>query len=217
VYYCQHCDTPVAIEPRHGYAVCPGCGRAHDAAALGPLFVVTGASGSGKTAVFAPLARRLRGRCVTFDGDLLMDAAGALSNGQPINWPAFRDAWLAVAHGVAQSGMPAVLLAPFIPDHLQGLAARRWVGDIHFLVLDCPDELRRARIGARPRWRSRDTEEQIEFGRWLRRNITDRIDTSSGTPDDIAEGISAWIERHLSGQASAAREREDHAATAPPG
>jgi len=44
-----------------------------------------------------------------------MDAAGALSCSQPINWPAFRDTWLTVAHGIAQSGMPAVLLGPFIP------------------------------------------------------------------------------------------------------
>lgn len=190
------------MEPRNGRAVCPECGRAGAAAALGPLFIVTGASASGKTAVLAPLSRRLQGRCVTFDADLLMDAAGVLSGGQPINWPAFRDAWLAVAHGVAQSGMPTVLLGPFIPGHLQELPARRWIGDIHFLVLDCPDELRRTRFSARPLWRSRDTEEQVEFGRWLRRNIADRIDTSNGTPEDTAAAISAWIDRHLTGTAT---------------
>jgi hypothetical protein len=186
------------MEPRDGHAVCPECGRT-DEAALGRLFIVTGASGSGKTAVLAPLARRLRGRCVTFDADLLMDAAGALSGGQPINWPAFRDAWLAVAHGVAHSGMPTVLLGPFIPGHLQELPARRWTGDIGWLVLDCPDELRRTRISARPPWRSRDVEEQVEFGRWLRRNIADRIDTSSGTPEDTAAAVAAWVERNLAG------------------
>jgi hypothetical protein len=187
------------MEPKDGRAVCPECGRADDAAALGPLFIVTGASGSGKTAVLAPLARRLAGRCVTFGADLLLDAAGALSGDRPVNWPAFRHAWLAVARGVAQSGMPTVLLGPFIPRHLPELPARRWIGDIHFLALDCPDELRRARISARPPWRSRDTEEQVEFGRWLRRNIADRIDTSSGTPEDTAAAITAWIDRHLTG------------------
>jgi hypothetical protein len=197
VHYCQSCDTPVVMEPHDGHAVCPQCGRADDAAALRPLFIVTGASGAGKTAVLVPLARRLQGRCVTFDVDLLMDAAGALSGSQPVNWPAFRDAWLAVAHGVAQSGMPTVLLGPFIPSHLEDLPARRWVADIHFLALDCPDELRRARISARPPWRSRDIEEQVEFGRWLRRNIPDRVDTSTGTPDDTAAAITAWIDRHL--------------------
>jgi Ni2+-binding GTPase involved in maturation of urease and hydrogenase len=65
------------MEPRDGRAVCPECGRTGDAAVLAPLFVVAGASGSGKTAVLAPLARRLRGRCATFDGGLLMDPADA--------------------------------------------------------------------------------------------------------------------------------------------
>lgn len=197
MHYCQSCDTPVVMQPADGLAVCPECDRADEAAALRPLFVVTGASGSGKTAVLAPLARRLRGRCVTFDVDLLMDSAGALSGGRPIDWAAFRDAWLAIAHGVAQSGMPTVLLGPFIPDHLRDLPARRWISDIHFIALDCPDEVRRARISARPPWRSRDIDEQVEFGRWLRRSLADRVDTSSGTPQDTAAAIAAWIERHL--------------------
>ena len=184
------------MEPRGGSAVCPQCGRADDAV-LGQLFIVTGASASGKTTVLAPLTRRLQGRCVTFDTDLLIDAAAALNPGQPIIQPAFRDAWLAVAHGVAQSEMPTVLLGPFIPDHLRDLPSRRWTGGIHFIVLDCPDELRRDRINARPAWRRRDTEEQVEFGRWLRRNIPDRVDTSSGTPEDTAAAITAWIDRHL--------------------
>ena len=107
------------MEPRDGFAVCPVC-RYRDAAAVQPLFIVTGASGSGKTAASVPLARRLQGQCITFDADWLLDAAGELSADQPIRWPAFRDAWLAVAHGVAQSGMPTVLLGPLIPQHLDG-------------------------------------------------------------------------------------------------
>jgi predicted kinase len=189
------------MEPRDGRAACPQCGRTDDAV-LGPLFIVTGASGSGKTAVLAPLARRLRGRCVTVDADMLMDSAAALNEGKEIIWPAFWDAWLSFAHGVAQSGLPTVLLGPLMPDHLRDLPARRWTGDIRFLVLDCPDDLRRDRINARPVWRSRDIDEQVEFGRWLRRNIPDSVDTSSGTPEDTAASIAAWIDRHLTGTAA---------------
>jgi dephospho-CoA kinase len=161
------------------------------------LFVVTGASGSGKTAVLAPLARRLAGRCVTFDADWLLDAAQELSAGQPVSWPAFRDAWLAIAHAVAQCGMPTVLLGPFMPQQLDDLPARRWIGTIHFLALDCPDGVRRERLMTRPAWRARDITEQTEFGRWLRANIADRVDTSRGTPDDTAAAVTAWVLSHL--------------------
>jgi dephospho-CoA kinase len=102
---------------------------------------------------------------------------------------------------VAQAGLPTVLLGPFIPKTLDELPARRWIADIHFIVLDCPDELRRARIRARPPWRSHDIEEQVEFGQWLRRNIADRVDTSSGTPEGAAAAVAAWIERHLTQRA----------------
>jgi hypothetical protein len=64
-------------------------------------------------------------------------------------------------------------------------------------VLDCPDELRRARIAARPPWRSRDIEEQVAFGQWLRRNIPERVDTSAGAPEDTATAVSAWITLRL--------------------
>jgi hypothetical protein len=77
------------MEPRNGRAVCPRCGRAGDASALGSLFIVTGASGSGK-----------------------------------------------------------------------------------------------------PRY---DIEEQVEFGRWLRRDIADRVDTGSGPLEDSAAAIAARI------------------------
>jgi hypothetical protein len=66
------------MEPLDGFALCPDCGY-RDVAAVKPLCFVTGGSGSGKTAVFAPLARRLQGRCITFDVDWLLDAAASVS------------------------------------------------------------------------------------------------------------------------------------------
>src|SRR5580658_1573472 len=193
MHYCQSCDSPVTLQPRDGHAVCPQCGRADDAAARSPLFVVTGASGSGKTAVLAPLARVLAGRCVTFDVDWLLDAARDLGDGPPIRWPAFQEAWLAIAHGVAQSGMPTVLLGPFIPRQLEDLYARRWVSDVYFSLLDCPDDVRRERIATRPKWRSRDVDGQVGFARWLRDNVDQQFDTNAGTPEDTALAISAWV------------------------
>jgi hypothetical protein len=130
-----------------------------------------------------------------FDVDFLIDSVSAMAPGQPIDWPAFRGAWLAVAHGVAQSGLPTLLLAPFIPSHLDDLPARHWLGSIHFLVLDCPDEIRRQRIGDRPTWRERDYEAQLEFAHWLRVNISDRVDTGAGTPEDSAIAVTSWVNR----------------------
>jgi hypothetical protein len=184
------------MEPIDGQAVCPTCGRRDTAAALRPLFLVTGASGSGKTSIFGPLASLLNSRCVTFDVDWLLDAAGALSGAESvteIQWDGFFQAWLSVAHGVAQSGLPTLLLGPVVPDRLLDNPARKWVGEIHSLLLDCPDELRRQRMESRPPWRRRDIDEQTDFGRWLRENIPNQLDTSACSPDRAAETVADWV------------------------
>jgi hypothetical protein len=175
-----------------GLARCPLCGRL-DVAVVAPVFLVTGASGSGKTTLFPLVAQRLTGRATTFDVDWLLDAAGGLSRGEPIDWPSFRAAWLAVAHGVAQTGMPTVLLGPFMPEQLDELPSRQWIGDIHWLVLDCSDDTRRRRIEQRPIWRARDVDEQTKFGQWLRANIDDRIDTEDLRPEQTADAVAQWV------------------------
>jgi hypothetical protein len=47
VHYRQSYDSPTVMDPRGGRAVCQECGRCDDAV-IRPLFVVRGASGSGK-------------------------------------------------------------------------------------------------------------------------------------------------------------------------
>jgi predicted kinase len=197
VHYCQSCEQPTPTEPDDGFAVCPKCGRKDDTALVQPLFVVTGASGSGKTTIFGPLARLLAGRCIVFDVDWLLDASSTLAGGAALTeipWAGFDQAWLAVAHGVAQSGLPTVLLGTITPDRVQSNVGRKWVGDVHALLLDCPDEIRRHRIESRPSWRLRDVTDQISFGRWLRETITNQVDTSRGTPEAAAGAVVDWIE-----------------------
>ena len=177
-------------------ARCPVCGEV-ESATIAPLFVVTGASGSGKTTLFPLVARRLAGRAVTFDLDYLLDAAGELSRGEPIDWSSFRSAWLSIAHAVAQSGMPTVLLGPLIPEHLEALPIRQWIGDIHYLVLDCSDETRRGRIENRPPWRGRDIDEQTRFGQWLRANIVDQVDTDQLSLERSADAVAQWVTERL--------------------
>jgi hypothetical protein len=195
MYYCMVCEEPHLMSSVAGRARCPECGYVDTAVSTRDLFVVTGASGSGKSTVFPLLLDRLAGECLVFDVDWLIDPLGRAAPDGQVNWPSFRDAWLHVAHGVAQNGLPTLLLAPFFPKQLDDLPGRAWVGDIHYLVPDCPDDERRRRIEARPRWRGRDIGEQTEFGRWLRANLAPVVDTSTMTPAEVADAIVAWVRR----------------------
>lgn len=192
MHYCQRCEPAVGLEPAGEQAICSSCGWT-EPARREPLFVVTGASGSGKTAIFPLLANALP-ECAVFDMDWLIDP---MSTAGPVDWEAFRDAWLCVAHGVAQGHRSTVLLGPLMPDWLEGLPKRRWIGPIHFVVLDCPDEQRRARLQARPSWRERATERHLSFASYLRQNMDDVLETGTDTPEQTAQRVAAWVRAGL--------------------
>ena len=197
MYYCQACDDPHLMEPDDGVARCAACGNVDPQPVIRALFVVTGASGSGKTTIFPELLSRMSGWCAVFDADWLIDPLGRAAKDGQIDWAAFTDTWLHVAHGVAQNGLPTLLLAPFIPEHLDNLPGRAWIGEIHSLVLDCPDAERRRRMEARPRWRARDIDAQTEFGRWLRKNLSPVVDTTTQSPSGVAAAVAAWVRDRL--------------------
>ncbi|GAB4055364.1 P-loop nucleotide/nucleoside kinase family protein [Catellatospora paridis] len=199
MHYCQRCEPAVTLEPTADVAVCTRCGWA-EPARREPLYVVTGASGSGKSAIFAPLAAALP-ECVVFDVDWLIDP---MKTDGSVAWDAFRDAWLSVAHGIAQGRRSTVLLGPLMPEQLADLPSRRWIGPVHFAVLDCTDEQRRARLQARPSWREHAIGEHLAFAAHLRRTIGTVLHTGTDTPDQTARQVAAWVR-------STAPRRDDHA------
>ena len=204
MHYCQSCDDPTPMEPVQDYAVCPRCGRRHPAPRE-PFLVVTGASGSGKTTIFAPLARELAGDAAVFDIDWLIDPFSMQANEAPLNWRAIRAGWLSVASAVAQSGLPTVLLGPVAPFSFDGLPQTGWVRSMHFYLLECPDAVRRQRLEERPAWRRRDIVEQTGWGTWLRENIHDAVDTSRADIHDTVRAVAGWVRSVCSGHASGGR------------
>ena len=196
VHYCQMCDDSHLMDPTDGgRAICPRCGSIDEAAARTPLLVVTGASGAGKSTLFPMVANRLRGESLVFDADWLIDPLGG--DVTTLDWVMLRDIWLHVAHGASQNGLPTLLLGAFTPDQFEDLPGRRWVSDVRFLLLDCSDDARRARIDARPAGRTHDVEPQVDFGQTLRTSIRTAVDTTSSSPAAAADQIASWARRQL--------------------
>ncbi|MGH3972067.1 MAG: hypothetical protein ACRDS9_01885 [Pseudonocardiaceae bacterium] len=195
MHYCQSCDEPHPMLPSDdGNARCARCAAVDVSAVRLPLLVLSGASGASKSALFPLLLERLNGRCAVFDVDWIIDPMGGVDR---VDWSAFRDTWLHVAHGVAQNGLPTLLLGPFIPEHLADLPGRRWVDGVHFAALDCSPAERRARIEARAAWRARDIEGQQEFADWLRRHLSPVFDTSTVSHEATADAVASWVAHRL--------------------
>ena len=179
------------MAPSGDLAVCPDCGHAEPARRR-PLFVVTGASGSGKTGIFPHLVAALPEHLV-FDADWLIGPFERACEYGEVDWPALRDAWLSVAHGAAQSGRSTVLLAPFTADQLETLPGHRWISQVYFTVLDCSDDVRTARLEARPRWRERAVERHLAFAAHLRATVPDLVRTDDCPPAESAARVAARV------------------------
>jgi hypothetical protein len=192
--FCLDCGPEAVLERDPALPVlrCVSCGALTEIPAL-PLFVVTGASGVGKTTVTG-LLRRLLPECVVFEGDPINQIAA-------LGWGVFQDTWLRVAAEVALNGRATVLCTSVMPDALDVLPARKLLGPVYFGNLDCPDEILAARLRARPSWRNSSTDEVVathqRFAAWLRGHIDPTWDTSKLTPDETAQRIAAWVRAHL--------------------
>jgi RNase adaptor protein for sRNA GlmZ degradation len=192
--FCMICGPEAVLEPDPLTPIlnCPQCTQSVRVPGL-PLFVVTGASGAGKTTVTEPL-RRLLPDCDVFEADITLRVAA-------LGLDTWRNTWLRLVHEVALNGRVTVLCGSLMPDQLESLPARKLLGPIHFCNLDCLDEVLAERLTARPSWRHSSIETAIpehqRFAAWLRTHIQPCFDTGTMTPAEVAERIARWVHRML--------------------
>ena len=171
---------------------CGACGHI-EAVRLFPLFILTGTSGVGKTAVVSELRRLLPGWEI-FETDILWDSGG--------DWRVQQCNWLRVAHSIAQSGRPTLLCGTLLPEHVDACDHRDYFSRIHYLALHCDDATRDARLRARPAWRGVTEELIAEYGkcaRWLVENAETAfdpplviLDTADASVAETARQIQDW-------------------------
>jgi hypothetical protein len=188
--------TALDADPSAHRLRCPRCGDESWLPAR-PLFVVTGASGTGKSTITGPLRNLLPG-CLIFETDVILHVAA-------LGWDTCRNTWLQLAHAAALGGQAMVLTGSLTPDQLARLPARRLVGPIHFALLDCPDDVLAGRLRARPAWRGTSSQAKIiehqRFAAWLRARIWPSFDTGAASPAEVACQVAAWIRPLLTGPA----------------
>ena len=110
---CPHCGLYTdekAIDPDGPFAICPHCGYRHRFVRL-PLFIVTGASGAGKTATCVRLAPQMA-ECVCLEADIFWRQE---FNTPENDYRAFRNLCLRLAKNIGQSGRPVALFGSAVP------------------------------------------------------------------------------------------------------
>jgi len=168
-----------------------------------PLFIFTGASGAGKTALGLRLVGELA-ECVVLESDILWDTRFDTPED---NYHSYREMWLRLAKNIGQSGQPVVLVGSATPDQFESLPERRYFSAIHYLALVCDDTILAERLKARPRWRAASSpdfvEKMMSFNRWLKEHASTTephlqlFDTSYVSIEESRAAAANWVRRHL--------------------
>lgn len=195
-----HADK--AIDPTGPFAVCPQCSNPHPFRQL-PLFVVTGASGAGKSSVCLELAKRMED-VVVMDSDILWRDEFI---GKDPDYRQYREMWLRVCKNISQCGRPVVLCGCAVPSQFEPCVERRYFTALHYLALVCDDDVLAERLKARPQWRNADIDEYIQdhvkFNHWFKDNALlnepqiSLLDTTGIEVNRTVESVQTWIREKM--------------------
>ena len=201
---CPHCGEYRADKKVEGeQVICPLCGHRHPFRCL-PLFVLTGASGAGKSTVCLELAGKLE-QVVVLESDILWHEAYS----QPEKHREYFEMWLRVCKNISQAGQPVLLCGAGIgvPENMEPCVERRYFTKIHYLALTCDDDELAERLQRRPAWRKSSHEtfvtEQLHFNRWFKENgpqikpPVSLLDTTASSVQQSALQVIRWINMKL--------------------
>lgn len=190
-------DKYIEVKAGSSYALCPVCGYGHPFLRM-PLFVVTGASGSGKTACVHALSSQTRD-FVVMETDILWDER---YNTPDSNFREYREMWLRIAKNITQCGKPVILCGTAMPEQIEPCLERRYFSDVFYLALVCSDDALIARLKNRPSWRASGDHEfinsMLRYNQWLKEHgpvndpIIYTLDTTEQSPPESAVGIHEW-------------------------
>ena len=107
-----------------------------------PLFIVSGASGVGKTTMCEILFRR-ETKYIVMESDILWKEE---FNTPEDNYRRFRELWMTMCANISQSGLPVVLCGCGIPEQFEVCEARKYFTDLHYLALVCDTEALETRM-----------------------------------------------------------------------
>ena len=202
---CGEYSVEKVIEAQGPYtvAICPVCHHAEPFLRF-PLFILTGASGAGKSTVCRELVGLLRGKCVVLESDILWGLVPATPED---DYRSYHSVWLRLAKNIGQCGFPVVLCGTAVPDQFEACSERRYFSTLYYLALVCDDDDLRKRLTSRPTWRQSHTEDFVEqmvsFNRWLKGHAELTVppltlhDTGACDADESTTAAARWIQEHL--------------------
>ena len=159
-----------------------------------PLFIVSGASGVGKSTLCEELFRD-ESRYIVLESDIIWNK---VYNTPKDDYRAYRRMQLRLCASIAQAGLPVVLCGCAVPEQFECLPERELFTRIHCLAVVCDDDALERRLkkgrGIRDKkWIA----SSLDFNCWLRKNGEANgmglLDNTHLTPQEGAQAADTWI------------------------
>lgn len=200
--YCRKCgqyhsDKIISADGKS--IICPNCKDMQPFKQL-PLFIITGASGVGKSTMSIELYKKEVDYIVLESDILWFDFFNIFED----NYKTYRENWLRLCKNVSQAGKPVVLCGCSVPEQFENCVERRYFSKIHYLACVCDSDLleKRLRHG-----RNVDDENWIQnsiaFNQWLKDNANKTepkitlLDTSDKSVEEASILVDKWIRERL--------------------
>ena len=135
-----------------------------------PLFVLTGASGVGKSTVGRYLQRDCS-EIVVMESDLLWNE---YYNKPETNYREYRETWLKLCKNISQNGKPVLLVGCVVPEQFEQCKQRIYFESINYIALVTSNKMIEEHLFARPSFRNSGNQENVlthqKFNEWLKEN-----------------------------------------------
>ena len=161
-----------------------------------PLFIITGASGIGKSTICEILFQN-ETEYIVMESDLLWHD---IYNTPKDNYHKYRELWLRVCANISQIGMPVVLCGCATPEQFNVCMEKAFFSRIYYLAIVCDDNTLKNRM---KEGRKIDDENwiksSVEFNSWIIKNAKEQniflLNTTELLPEQAAKEIDIWIKK----------------------
>jgi broad-specificity NMP kinase len=175
---------------------CTHCGYSQEIKRM-PLFIITGASGAGKSTISAQLFQKEKDYIV-MESDILWNN---YYNTPENNYREFREVWLRMCKNISQAGKPVVLCGCAVPEQYENCLERRYFSQIHYIAVVCDEDVLYKRLTNNRGYSEQDeyVKASLSFNTWLKENADKTepkmqlLDNSQLTVDEAAKAVDNWI------------------------
>ena len=159
-----------------------------------PLFIITGASGVGKSTPCEILFQN-ETEYIVMESDLLWHD---IYNTPKDNYRKYRELWLNVCANISQIGKPVVLCGCATPEQFNECTEKALFTEIYYLAIVCDDDILENRMKNGRKINDENwIKSSLEFNNWIKNNAKEQnmylLNTSELLPEQAAKEIDKWI------------------------